>query len=279
MKLAIASDLHLEHSTLRLENTSGADVLILAGDILNASDLHRHKDLTIESQPEKLGKRQKAAINYRKFIQQVSNEFSKVIVIAGNHEFYDGKWNQTLVTLKGEYEKFANVHFLERDYLEINGVGFVGGTLWTDLNRGDPLTVHAVKDLMNDYKCIVNDDAGYSKLRPSNTLVRHRQTLDYFKFIFKEKQDRKLIAISHMAPSSLSIHDNYRGQYLMNGAYYTELGDLIADNPHVALWVHGHMHHELDYQIEKTRVVCHPRGYVSKTTVDDDDFKCKIIEI
>ena len=39
MKIAVASDLHLEFGDLDIENTDGADVLLLSGDICVAADL------------------------------------------------------------------------------------------------------------------------------------------------------------------------------------------------------------------------------------------------
>ena len=39
MKIALASDLHLEFADIILKNTDGADVLLLAGDICVAKDL------------------------------------------------------------------------------------------------------------------------------------------------------------------------------------------------------------------------------------------------
>ena len=41
MKIAIASDLHLEFGDLNIQNTDNADVLILSGDILVAADIGR----------------------------------------------------------------------------------------------------------------------------------------------------------------------------------------------------------------------------------------------
>jgi hypothetical protein len=53
MKIALVSDVHLEFGDLDFENNSGADVLILGGDICVANDmaqrgliLPRHNDLT-----------------------------------------------------------------------------------------------------------------------------------------------------------------------------------------------------------------------------------------
>jgi hypothetical protein len=35
----------------------------------------------------------------------------------------------------------------------------------------------------------------------------------------------------------------------------------LIDVGRPALWLHGHVHHSLDYQLFDTRVVCNPRGY------------------
>ena len=45
-----------------------------------------------------------------------------MIYVAGNHEFYDGKWHQTLDTLRQECAQFNNVYFLERETKVIDDV-------------------------------------------------------------------------------------------------------------------------------------------------------------
>ena len=49
MKIAVASDLHLEFGDLDFENTNNAEVLILSGDICTVSDLVQvpRPDLTL----------------------------------------------------------------------------------------------------------------------------------------------------------------------------------------------------------------------------------------
>jgi hypothetical protein len=47
----------------------------------------------------------------------------------------------------------------------------------------------------------------------------------------------------------------------MNGAYSSDLSDLILDHPQIKFWTHGHTHDQFDYMIGSTRVVCNPRGY------------------
>lgn len=283
MLIALASDLHLEFKDINLLNTEGADVLILSGDIMIAEDLHDHPEPDIPYAPEIikiLGTRQIAALRFRNFLKRVSSQFTHVIYIAGNHEFYHGKWKQSIDHLREECDRFPNIYFLEQDTKIINGVVFVGGTLWTNCNKGDPLTLHCLTDMMNDFRIIRNDEKGYTKLRPYHTITRHQQTVEYIKFMVSEHKDKKCVVVGHHAPSHLSVHNRYRTpeHSLMNGAYYTDLSDLILDHPQIVLWTHGHMHDPFDYQIGTTRVVCNPRGYGGHDS-QADVFELKYLEI
>ena len=47
MKIALASDVHLEFGQLEINNTENADVLILSGDICVAKDLNDRADVNI----------------------------------------------------------------------------------------------------------------------------------------------------------------------------------------------------------------------------------------
>lgn len=49
MKIALASDLHLEFGDIHLTNDQGADVLLLAGDIMIAQDLHDHPEENLDT--------------------------------------------------------------------------------------------------------------------------------------------------------------------------------------------------------------------------------------
>jgi len=247
MKIQIVSDLHLEFSDINIKNENDADVLILGGDIMIAE-----KALKPESE---LG------IRFRDFLKRVSFQFPHVVYVAGNHELYGGYWTKSLDQLRMACGVHDNVYFLERDTKIINDVVFVGGTLWTDLNKGDPLTLHSVRDMMNDYRSINNDEKGYTKLKPADTAIRHRQTLDYIKQIVSMHRDKKVVVVGHHTPSYQSCHEMYKHDYLMNGAFHSNLEDVMLDNENIVLWTHGHTHHCFDYRIGNTRVVCNPRGY------------------
>jgi DNA repair exonuclease SbcCD nuclease subunit len=282
MKIALCSDLHLEFSDIDLKNTEGAEVLILSGDIMLAEDLHNHPPTVVspyESYTE-LGTRQKAAQRFRAFLSRVSTEFPHVVYIAGNHEFYHGRWKQSLDHLREACSAYPNVYFLENDIKVINEVSFIGATLWTDCNKGDPLTLHALADMMNDYRVIRNDEHGYSKLRPAHTVQRHQQTLSYLKQVLVDMKGKKVVFVGHHAPSAMSTHDRYKHNVhsIMNGGYHSELSEFILDHPQINLWTHGHMHDPFDYNIGTTRVVCNPRGY-SGHDPQADVFELKFLDV
>lgn len=282
MKIAVCSDLHLEFEDLNLQNTEGAEVLILSGDIMIAEDLHQHPEMNYGMYSSvnlaDLGRRQATALRFRDFLKRCSFQFPHVIYIAGNHEFYHGKWKASLQDLRNECAKFNNVYFLEMDAKEINGVFFVGATLWTDCNKGDPLTLHALTDMMNDFRIIRNDEHGYTKLRPAHAMYRHQQTVSYLRNVLSDMKDKKVVVVGHHAPTKQSTHPKYQGEYLMNGGYSSDLSEFILDHPQVVLWTHGHTHDPFDYMVGGTRVVCNPRGY-SGHDPQADVFELKYLDI
>lgn len=281
MKLAIASDLHLEMADITLDNTENADVLVLAGDIMNAVDLREHPSVTHNpygSGAAQLGSRQIKALRYRRFMAHVAAQFPRVVVIAGNHELYDGRWIGDIQTLRDEWSAYPNVVFLERDTAVINGVRFIGATLWTDMNRGDPITLHAMSGVMSCYRYIRHDGLGFTKLRPAHSLARHRQTVEYFKTVLGEHSGDRTVVVGHHAPSHMSVGEEYRRDTLTNGAYYSDLSELILDNPQITLWICGHVHQPHRYWIGDTHVSCNPRGYAGSEP-EAASFRLRYIDL
>jgi UDP-2,3-diacylglucosamine pyrophosphatase LpxH len=224
-------------------------VLVLAGDIMVANTLTTNQPMPV-------------ADRYRRFLSQCSAEFEHVIYIAGNHEFYHGDWNGTLNTLRDECNQYANVYFMEADHRDIRGLRFVGATLWTDMNREDPMTLHAVTRMMSDFSVISNQANLHSqRLMPLDTVNRHRRTLEYISHVAAVDHAQPMVVVGHHCPSQLSVHKQYHDQFLMNGAYRSDLSEFILDRPQIRLWCHGHTHHNFDYHIGTTRIVCNPRGY------------------
>jgi hypothetical protein len=267
MKIKLVSDLHLEFSDINITNDQDYDVLILGGDICIAQDLHDHPESANTSDQSAiaagtgLGRRQQRAQAFRDFFKRCSFQFPHVVYIAGNHEFYNGKFYAGIDYLREECAKYPNIYFLEQDTKIIDDVVFVGATLWTDMNKGDPLTMHAIEGMMNDFKIIRNDLRSYASMSARDVVSRHAKTLAYFRLVLSEHKDKKCVVVGHHSPSFRSAHEMYRHDTLMNGGYHSELSEFILDHPQIVLWTHGHTHHPFDYKIGETRIVCNPRGY------------------
>jgi hypothetical protein len=129
------------------------------------------------------------------------------------------------------------------------------------MNKEDSLTMFTIRSIMNDFRVIKKDNDNWTNLKPADTTIRHRQTLDYIRLIVDDNKDKKCVVVGHHSPSFLSAHAMYKDDTLMNGAYHSSLEEFIMDRPQIKLWTHGHTHYAFDYVIGETRVVCNPRGY------------------
>jgi Icc-related predicted phosphoesterase len=271
MKIQVVSDLHLEFLSdfPLLENADNSGVLILGGDICLAEHLYRnprysidiHGDVKDLSNVMNNGGYSRDAERYRRFFDHCSQNWDHVIYVMGNHEHYSGRWNRTEEVLREELKPYPNIHLLEQEKLVLDGTVFLGASLWTDMNNQDPITMHAVKDMMSDYRAVTEENSGvYHKLRPVTTVKQHLETVKWMRFMLSE-DSRPTVVVTHHAPSRQSVHPRYYGQDIMNGAFYTELSDIMLDFDHIKLWTHGHVHDPHDYQINNTRVLCNPYGY------------------
>jgi predicted phosphodiesterase len=287
MKIAVCSDVHLEFGPLTLENTSGVDVLILSGDILVENDLDEWNDSNVES-----GFARHRSVMYHTFFQECSKNFPHVIYVAGNHEHYHGDFKTTLEGLKRKFAYLENVHILDKEVFKLDGVTFVGSTLWTDMNKEDPLTLYHIKSMMNDFRVVANSNRVVSfkdqdnkfhtrvaKFCPEDAVEENKKSLDYIKFVVSEaKEGEKIVVVGHHTPSQQSCHPKYADDPLMNGGYHNSYEDFIMDHPQIVLWTHGHTHERYDYMIGNTRIVCNPRGYIGYEEISRD-FELKVVEV
>lgn len=294
MKIAILSDAHIEFGDLDFDNDQSAEVLILSGDIIVAADITEHDPYLTMGMEYRSNR-------YHDFMQRCAARFPHVIYVMGNHEHYHGDFAKTHAHLKHVFAYLKNVSVLEKEIKVIDDVTFIGGTLWTDMNREDPLTLLHMKSMMHDFVCVQNSDKAVSfrtyeqfggidnkqkptfktrsgKFIPEDAVEDHRKFLDYIKLVVSERPDQKFVVCGHHSPSQRSTHERYAKDYLMNGAYSSNLDAFIEDRPQIRLWTHGHTHHEFDYVIGQTRVVCNPRGYINYEA-RADEWKLKTVEI
>ncbi len=308
MKIAICSDVHLEFAPLSLENTEGADVLILSGDILVERDL----DEWIEVQAEN-GFARHRSVMYHTFFQECAAAFPHVLYVAGNHEHYHGDFKFTLSELKKKFAYLKNVHVLDKEVFKLGDYTFVGSTIWTNMNNEDPLTLFHMKDYMNDFRIIKNSnryvyknvpiyeydengkvklDENYrqiqigmkkkeepSRFTPEDAVEENKKCFEFIKFTVSEAKDgEKVIVVGHHTPSHQSCHPRYAHDTIMNGGYHNNYEEYIVDHPQIVLWTHGHTHERYDYNIGSTRIICNPRGYVGHEAIAKD-FTLKVVEL
>ena len=258
MKIAVASDLHLEFGDLYFDNKDHADVLILSGDICVAADIGRPDPHGILE-----GARSNRIVD---FFKRCSFQFPHVIYVLGNHEHYHGDFATTYNKIQSMLESnmLSNVYLLDNEIKQIDDVTFIGGTLWTDMNCEDPITLFHMKSMMNDFRCVRNTTSGTNtRFLPEDAVDEFKKFTGYIQQIVEGKFDQKFVIAGHHAPSRLSTHARYADDTVMNGGYSSSLDDYIIDHPQIKLWTHGHTHHDFDYRIGSTRVVCNPRGYIN----------------
>jgi hypothetical protein len=110
---------------------------------------------------------------------------------------------------------------------------------------------------------------------PEDSVADHEKMLAYIDHATRDPGS--YIVVGHHCPSEQSVADMYKGN-LLNGAFRSKLDDFIEARPQIHYWLHGHTHHNFNYWIGETRVVCNPRGYVGHESMADW-FKLQYLEI
>lgn len=258
MKIAYASDIHLEFGGLKLENTVGADVLVLAGDISVAWDLNANP-------------------KYENFFWRVSNQFKHVIYIMGNHEHYSGDFTHTANIIREFVKKYDNIHFLDKETIVIDGVAFFGGTMWTNMNERDPYVMEYVNTHMSDFQLVTYNYA--TGFNTKDAARQYDETVSILEFDLATVKADKFVVVTHHAPSPKSVHQRYELDKEMNYGYHTNMEQFICNHPQIKVWIHGHVHDNFDYTVGDTNVVCNPRGYVKYEQDHVDAFELKTVEV
>ncbi len=246
MKIQLASDLHLEFLTQLfpserlIEPQPDADVLVLAGDIANGTlGIRRFADWPVP-----------------------------VLYVAGNHEAYGEDQDEVLVALR-DAARGTSVRFLERDRLDLDGVRFLGCTLWTsyDLDAATGTTRRAAMDAANrsvyDHQVIRLAERAF---RPEDARGIHLESRRWLEAELARPFDGPTVVVTHHGVHPDSVHPRFAGSDV-NPAFITDLGPLLdrAD-----LWLHGHVHDSFDYRVGRARVVANPRGYAANRNAIED---------
>lgn len=239
MRLWILSDLHIEQSAWDLPRPMPEfDVLIAAGDIHD---------------PASAG------------VQWLADRVDKpVVYVMGNHEWYAHREAFNVADEAARARELATqrgVHLLMDEAVVIDGVRFLGASLWTDYSLyGTPgVSMVAANRMMNDYRLIF-PEAGSGPLRPAQALKWHQASKAWLSAqLCSSEFEGATVVVTHHLPHPRSIAAQYAGDPL-NPAFCSDISDFV-ESSRATLWVHGHTHSCFDYAAGSTRVVCNPKGY------------------
>jgi Icc-related predicted phosphoesterase len=268
MKIAYASDLHLEFGAINPEQLiTDADYLFLAGDIAEARSFG--KSMLTDS-----GDYKEWDEKLTKLFTVLSAHYKKVFLTLGNHEYYHSRIGKAETIINKFCSQFNNVFMLQDKCVDLEGYTLYGSTMWTDMgfHKKDPLIEFKLSMRMNDFRLVTyQSPKGYRKFKPQDAALLHSR---YLKSLQKYQPD---VILQHHAPAEGSVPERFKNHEL-NPAYYSEtLEDMLIDVIHPKLIVHGHIHGKHDYEWGSTRVVGNSRGYVGMENTDD--FKVKVVEL
>ncbi|OGA03708.1 MAG: hypothetical protein A3H35_07250 [Betaproteobacteria bacterium RIFCSPLOWO2_02_FULL_62_17] len=244
MRILVLSDLHLEVRQISLPEVA-ADIVVLAGDIDTGA----------------------AGIEWAKRTFRVP-----VLYVAGNHEYYDGEFNQVQQALQ-DAAVGSDVMVLDCQALFRNSIRFLGCSLWTDYS----LAMHeAREDVIErsrrfnpDHRCIHMGEHAFS---PEDAIALCRRHRSWLEARLAEPFDGSTVVITHFAPHRGSIASQFL-DHPANPGFIVDLDELMG---RADLWIHGHTHTAFDYEVRGTRIVSNPRGYEN----EDTGFKAdRIVEI
>ena len=247
MKLNILSDLHLSLGALALPEND-ADAVILAGDIARP----------------------------REALSWASGFAKPVLYVPGNHEVYGGSIAGTVEALK-RLSAGTNIRVLDNDEVILQGVRFLGTTLWTDFmlfgdGKKRAVAMQEAQRFMRDFSRIRDGEAPFTPEASAALFNKHSAWLGDK---LCERHAGPSVIITHHAPSPRSIHPRFADS-LINACFVSDAERLI-DGSRARLWIHGHTHDSFDYVVNGTRVLCNPRGYARNGVNENPQFDANLL--
>ncbi len=225
-----------------------ADVVVLAGDVA----------------------RPKEAIAW------ASRSAKSVLYVPGNHEFYGGSIAGTVEELK-RLSAGTGIRVLDNDEVIIDGVRFLGTTLWTDFmlfGEGEKraAAMQQAHRFMRDFSRIRIGEAPFTPEASAALFARHFAWLERK---LARPHGGPTVVITHHAPSRKSIHPRFADSPL--NACFVSDAERLLDGRRVRLWIHGHTHDSFDYLVNGTRVLCNPRGYAKDGVNENPSFDANLL--
>ena len=222
--------------------------LILAGDIWTGTNFIAHGEDS--------------------WIGNVAQHFKQVLIVLGNHDYWP---NDKYLTIKDGGKKcndllfdmgIMNVKVLDCDTFEDGDVLFVGCTLWTDMNKSEPLAMFNMPRFMIDDGKIAYETGpagSWSRFTSEMWISTHDKHRDYLKIILDQNKDKNIVAITHHLPLTFLNDPDFNGHHA-NCYYSSDLSNMILDS-NIKLWFYGHTHYQKETLFGETLLVNNCVGY------------------
>lgn len=241
MKIRLLSDLHTEfrlpYKTQPLANYKGEDVLVLAGDIASGST---------------------NTMEVLKFFK--AQGYKHVIYVPGNHEYYGTSIYDFDEKMRNKTANLEGIHFLNPGQVEIDGVLFIGATLWTNFHN-DFFAMKAASRAISDFSYIKGFSPEMPKFSTDDAVKLFNKHFDYIKDAYENRGNRKVVVVTHFLPAVECISPRFQNPAdLLNDYFANDLGGYISEMSDTT-WLFGHTHDSVDKVLGDTRVVANPHGY------------------
>lgn len=256
MRCHYVSDLHLETQDFRWQLPSG-DVLIIAGDLCHAARLD-------PARADKYSANQRERV--LRFAEQASAQFRHVVLVAGNHDHYDGVFDETAAQLRRWLPGFT---VLDNESVEINGVRFFGSTMWSDFEGRSQVAMDRVRKGMGEFFFVkvretqLDGSQTLRKFRPEDAADAFDTATAALRKVVADATGKPLVVITHHAPSPQGLNPLHKGNGL-DCAYASDLEREIKTLGAIRYWVHGHTHIRRAFRIGDTHVLANCRGFDGK---------------
>ena len=233
ISLQYISDIHLEYRNTIPIIPQNSDNLALLGDIGN---------------PFKK--------NYTEFIDYTSNNWNKVFLITGNHEYWQEKYNMDDVNdkINDIVSKFSNVIFLNNESHYFNNYKILGTTLWSNVYSKPETQIGDDLYIKYKHRTITHDDI--NKLHSASVKWLEKNIAHS-----NHSADIPIIILSHHLPSyKLIIEKFHYGKYAKYHDRFASHLDHLIKYP-VKFWLCGHSHCNFNLTINDTYCGINAYGY------------------
>lgn len=214
----------------------------------------------------------------------IENHISQGVFVLGNHEGYEADREKHIDTnltkeniadkLSRDFPLTSKVSFLENQYKEIGeDIIVVGCTLYTDfrlyeyIDYDQTYAMNYAHNRMNDFMYVYtygDTQETYRHVTPSDYVNYFNTSLNFIEETCNKFPDKKIVVVTHHAPSIKSIQGRYVAD-LLSAAYASPLEDFIKAHDNIKLWCHGHIHDKAEYKFRnRAQVISCPFGYFNE---------------